>query len=208
MSFAANPLARASILAQILFTYPSAFLRLRGRVTPADFFTPLPQDDAANLHNKLREGWQRTLKAGRPSLFRAFVYAFGWQYVVYLLPLATKSACVLAQTQFLALLLTTLRVEDGNVVPPYLYALGLVLTGAGGALMHHTYFFQSWRGGMRMRLATICLLFEKSLSMRMDALSAVSAGHIITLAATDIERFQKASQYVCYIVLAPLEAVA
>lgn len=50
---------------------------------------------------------------------------------------------------------------------------------------------------MRWRSATLQLIYEKSLRLDLSALSRVSAGHVISMAASDLERFQKACQYLC-----------
>jgi ATP-binding cassette subfamily C (CFTR/MRP) protein 4 len=198
-------------VSQLLFNWVNPVIARGVKFTEDDLFELEQWDRADDLANRLRSAWQAELKAhpSDPYLGRAYLAAFLRQYAINSTWVTVKAAFMLAQTQFLALLLTELSGLGGAraTTAAYLYALGLVLTGASAALMHHLYFIHAWRAGMRWRIAASALIFEKSLALRLDSLSAVSAGHVVNLAANDIERFQKLCQYLAYLVVAPAECV-
>jgi ATP-binding cassette subfamily C (CFTR/MRP) protein 4 len=204
-----NALKNAGFVSQLFFTWALPILQQGDDLRADQVFELLPQDSTTLLYFKLARAWDATLAAGKPSLVRAFWGAFGWNFLVTIPWLAVKCCFIVAQTQFLGLLLTTLGAgaqADGTAA--YLYGLGFILCALFNAFLHHSFFFAAWRSGMRWRAAASALVFHKSLKLRLDALSRVSAGHVINLASNDVERLQKLSQYSPYLVVVPMETGA
>ena len=58
-----------------------------------------------------------------------------------------------------------------------------------------------------MRVALVSQLMSKALRLSLSSLNEVSVGHIVTLASSDVEKFQVFGTLLCFLVLAPLEAL-
>jgi ABC-type multidrug transport system fused ATPase/permease subunit len=197
----------AGFLSRVVFEWVSPLFAKGEAMTEADLYPTLPVETAAALSARIHATWDAELAKPVPSLTRAYIRAFGVEYAWNSVPIIVKTGFVLGQTQLLAALLDELR-QTGpafDATAAYLYALGLVLTGAMAGLLHHHYFIKAWRAGMRWRGAATGLIFEKSLRLRLTSLAAVSAGHVVNLASSDIERMQKGCQFFVYLFLAPVE---
>ena len=72
----------------------------------------------------------------------------------------------------------------------WLYGLGLVSMQALVWILHHVSYWGLWRGGMHLRVACTVLIFNKALSLDIQALQKVSVGHVVNLASSDVEKFQ------------------
>jgi len=190
----------------VTWSWVNAVMAKRGALTAESLWRLLEWDTAGSVHGRLRDAGEASVASGRPSLRRAFVTAFWARYAAWGTPAWVKAGCIIAQTQFLALLLDELRSPaDTSPKAAYLYALGLVATGAAVTVLHHAYFYHAWRAGLNWRTAATALLFSKSLTLRLDALAATSAGRVINIASSDVERLQKLCQYVTYLFVAPVE---
>ena len=207
-----NPLTRAGCFSRLLFLWVNPLLKAGwkgGGLCEDDLYELEEQDASATVAALLRSAWHAELRAhgDTASLARAYRAAFMAPYIRNSAPALLKSAFVLGTTQVLGALLDELRKPTPSVPVAYGLAAGLVATVGGAALLHHVFFIDAWRAGARWRAATLQLIYEKSLVLELAALSAISAGHVVSMAATDLERFQKACQYLTYVVVAPLEAV-
>lgn len=202
----ANPLASANILSRIFFFWPSALMRKKGELTEADLYDLIDDDTAGRVHSSLSEAWQKELTQAKPSLSKAYFRAFALAYVAIWPSMFVKQGLVIAQTQFLGLLLNGLNTGTADTSAVYGYGVGLVLCAAIAALLHHVYYFSAWLYGMRWRAASTALISEKALKLRLQSLSKVSAGFVVNLVAGDVERLQKAAQYFIYLILAPIES--
>ena len=78
---------------------------------------------------------------------------------------------------------------------PWLYGLGLVSVIIIVWQLHHVCYFGFWRIGMQLRVACTVLIFNKSLSLDIQALQKVSVGHVVNLASSDVEKLQVVSTH-------------
>lgn len=215
MAEADTPLKHASAWQQLTFSWASGIFRKGDKLSADDLFPLLPLDTVQTATQSLAQAWEAeklsaAAKGKPPRLSTAYLRAFLPFYLKICLFIVWKGCFVLAQSQFLALLLTSLSQPLlSSDVEAYLYALGLTLTAVCGGLLHHLFFFQAWRAGMHWKAAAQGLIFDKILSVDGGVMSsgAMSSGGIVNLAAGDVERFQKLCQMGAYVVLAPAEAV-
>ena len=107
------------------------------------------------------------------------------------------------------MLVSLLNREDASgAVPEMLgWAAAVSATSVVAVVCHQHFFFASWRQGPRARAATVGLLFHKSLRLSMDSLAQASIGHVVTLASSDVEKFQVSAVMAVFLGLAPLEAL-
>jgi len=206
------PLATAPLLSRALFSWVSPLFASRGDLQPRALWRLLEEDSTAFHAARLAAAWRAELAAARaarppraPSLAAAFWAAFSAQYLQASVFILIKGAFVLGQVLCLALLLGALGAPADDARAAYGYAGGMVACAVVAGMLHHTFFFEAWRAGMRWRAAASALIFEKALTLRLDALAAVSAGRVVNLMTNDVERFSKLAQMAAYLVIAPLE---
>ena len=121
-------------------------------------------------------------------------------------PADTTTACCTPAPGMLVSILA--REDASDAVPEMLgWAAAVSVTSVVAVFCHQHFFFASFRHGLRARVATVGLLFHKSLRLSMDSLAEASIGHVVTLASSDVEKFQVSAVMGVYLVLAPLEAL-
>lgn len=105
--------------------------------------------------------------------------------------------------------MSILNREDASDAVPEMFgwAAAVSATSVVAVVCHQHFFFASWRQGLRARAATVGLLFHKSLRLSMDSLAQASIGHVVTLASSDVEKFQVSAVMAVFLGLAPLEAL-
>ena len=114
----------------------------------------------------------------------------------------------LAQSRVVIALLGLLTSAEESIV-----GRGLALAAAIGALgllaaLSDAYYWRStWFYGRRWGVAVLALLFSKATRLRIDVLSGVSTGHVISLASSDVERFLQAVHHLPHLVLAPIDFI-
>ena len=87
------------------------------------------------------------------------------------------------------------------------WAAAIAVTSVVAIFCSQHYFFFAHRIGLRARVATVGILFHKSLRLSMDSLAQASIGHVVTLASSDVEKFQLSFAMGTYLWLAPLEVI-
>ena len=200
------PLLKASLLSRWTFAWVSPIFASRGKLGLQDLWRLVPEDSTALLAARLRSAWNAERVRPAPSLESAFVAAFGAGYVLFSCWLLVKACLVLGQVELLGILLAELASADVSSNTPYATAGAMCVCAICAGVLHHHYFFEGWRAGMRWRAAAMALVFEKTLRLRLESLAAASAGRVVNIVTNDVERFSKLSQYLSYVVVAPLEA--
>lgn len=241
----ANPpdsLTGASLLSQLTFSWFNPIIALgRSRpLTETDLpITPEPER-ASGLYDMLSVRWERELERNpvAPSFARALILAtlptLGPAGLVAVL----ESAAQIAQAVSLGMLVTLLAREDASDALGQMlcWAAAVSVCSVVAVVSHQQFFFVAWRQGLRIRVATVGALFQKSLRLSMNSLGEVSMGHVVrhpkepssapaplsalprprpprpprqvSLASSDVEKFQITSIMATFLWLAPLEGVA
>eukprot|EP00935_MAST-01C_sp_MAST-1C-sp1_P002445 g2445.t1 len=196
----------AGLTDQLFFTWISPLMRTgRQRPLQDQDLPDLAQSDAAEpLLGKIRLHWEHELADNeQPSLIRAFMRAFG---VAYLSTLRAGVCCIaLHLGQALALGAFVDKLSDRSAHAWHLWAMAAAIVAISllYGLSHATWYFATWRFGMRFRIAMTALLFEKALKLQYHSLQAASSGMVINLASNDIERFQKLGIYSIFVLVGP-----
>ena len=73
---------------------------------------------------------------------------------------------------------------------PWVYGFALTAVFVNVWMLHHIGFWGMWRTGMHLRVATTLFIFNKALSLDLQAMQHVSVGHVVNLASSDVEKFQ------------------
>ena len=73
---------------------------------------------------------------------------------------------------------------------PWVYGLALIAIIVNVWMLHHIAFWGMWRTAMHLRVASTIFIFNKSLSLDLQAMQHVSVGRVVNLASSDVEKFQ------------------
>mmetsp|Transcript_30166 Transcript_30166/g.39742 ORF Transcript_30166/g.39742 Transcript_30166/m.39742 type:complete len:1367 (-) Transcript_30166:180-4280(-) len=213
-----NPYDEAGFFSRLIFSWIFAVLRVGSKKDLSDDDLPnlATPEQSSPLVAKLQKAWDsQTAKAQSsggqvqpPSLLKALVEVFGALSFRMLIFLALNSAVKVAQTIFLGRLVGYFSDEDAPFSTGLLWAGVLTGTAWVENIMHHHFYFWSWRLGLQLRVGTSALLYAKCLKLKLGSLGQVTMGYIINLATNDIERFQLAGIFVLYFITAPLLALA
>ena len=205
-----NPYEESSFLSKLVFLWPYELLKL-GMERPlddADLPSILKEDMSKVNSNYFVRVWEEEKKRRpqNPSLHRAILrdfYCDLW-YIQPLLLMASSAKVV--QAVALGLLIETFESGgDGG----YLWAGVMVISGFVVLMEHHHVFFFTWHKGMKLRIAAVASIYDKTLrlsSTHQD--TSASSGSIINLATNDVERFLMASLFINYLFWAPLQSLA
>uniref|UniRef100_A0A3Q2Q1Q6 Multidrug resistance-associated protein 4 n=1 Tax=Fundulus heteroclitus TaxID=8078 RepID=A0A3Q2Q1Q6_FUNHE len=98
--------------------------------------------------------------------------------------------------------------QPASVTEAYSYALGISLATIGLALLHHLYFYQVQRAGMKIRVAMCHMIYRKALSLSSAAMAETTTGQIVNLLSNDVNRFDEVTLYLHFLWLGPLQAIS
>ncbi len=76
-----------------------------------------------------------------------------------------------------------------------------------GGILHHPYYFNSWRIGMKIRVAASGLMYRKIFRLSVKALDSNFSGDIINLLSTDATRIEIGVLYLPYLFIGPIQIV-
>lgn len=204
-----HPMLAANLFSRISYSwvYPLLAHGAKNRLTEKDLYSVCPDDEAKGLCSALETQWAKEKTRSSPSFMRAILMAVALPLWPYLIAGITQSACKVGQTQFLAALLRFFADTDAPISEGLIPAIGICVTGLFIAVLHHIFFFVSWRCGMQMRIAATTFLYRHATTMRMDSLDAHS-GQVINVISNDIERLQLLGSFISFLIVGPLESIA
>ena len=204
------PRKSSNICSRLTFSWVWPALKHKDSITDANFFDLEPQNTSQRLVENLTREWKKELAArGRTKarLWRAFLKSFGWNY--FLIGLYPLSQTILraAQTVFLGLLVSYFNDQSVSELEGYMYGLGVVGMGILNLFVHHQFFFVAWQAGTQMRAAAMSVIMQKTLDVRLDGLAGTTAGYVVNLASSDVERFIKFGVFSHYIWVSVVEGL-
>ncbi len=200
----------ASLISRMSFLWVYELLSHGSHMVESDL-PGLPTAETSHvLFDELAVAWRREqqLRPNRPSLLRALTWRMLLpRHVWGFATAALEGTCHIAQALGLGALVSWLNESDARLEVGLAYAGWVVGCGLGAWFLHHVHFFIAWRYGLRMRVALVSHVMAKALRLSLGALHGVSVGHVVTLASSDVEKFQVYGIMTCFLVLAPLEAL-
>lgn len=209
-----NPLLTANPISKIFFWWLNPTFRTgyKRRLEIDDLFNVVKADSSEDLGNRLEREWERELKktqtGGKPSLLKALVRMFGFQYMLLGIIVFVEEGTKVVQPLLLGQLIQYFTPDSKvSTADAYLYAMGVSLCAIVLAVAHHPYFFGVQRIGMQMRVACCSLLYRKSLRLSNIALGQTTTGQIVNLMSNDVNRFDTAAIFLHYLWVGPCQAV-
>lgn len=86
-----------------------------------------------------------------------------------------------------------------------IYALGVCLCTLFFVSMHHPTMQQVMRLGMRLRVSSCALMYQKALKLSRASVGQTAASTVINIMANDVNRFDEFSIFASYLVVAPIQ---
>ena len=129
-------------------------------MTHDDLYALHPKETADVLAARLEKYWSIEKKRAKPSLIRAFTYAFGPTFAVAALYKLVYDSLLFAGPNLLDSLIQYMKGDQ----PTYRgYEYLLLLAGASilSSFTLHQYFHRAFRTGMRLKSAVISLVYKK-----------------------------------------------
>jgi len=206
---ARNPYEEASLISKFIFLWPYPLLKL-GMERPLED-TDLPcvlEEDTSKVNRTYFDrvrAEENKKRPKNPSLHRAILRDF-FRDLWYIQPLqCLSSTAKVVQAVALGLLIETFENGgDGG----YHWAGVMATCGFVVLMEHHHVFLYTWHKGMKLRIAAIAAIYDKTLRLSSTHQEASgTSGSIINLATNDVERFLMAALFINYLFWAPLQSL-
>ena len=220
----ASLIDNATLWSRLTYNWPYATLKtgLAKTLEPVDLPKLSQVDSSRYLTNQFEAGWKAQLAkkvsdpSYKPSLAKVFLWDY-WKFSYILQPLLVGEEVLrVAQCVLLGKLVShftdySAAVANGTPLPQeegFIIGITLVSCAFVALLLHHVYYFLTWRKGSQLKQGSIGLIFRKVLKLSFGATNeASSGGKVINLATNDVERYMLASIFLPYLFYGPLEAV-
>ncbi|XP_050101195.1 ATP-binding cassette sub-family C member 4-like [Anopheles aquasalis] len=212
-----NPRQRAGLLSVLTFWWTIDMFRQgnRKRFELHDLYTPLDEDQADRLGDRLERCWNEQLArrqrnpAYQPSLVRAIFRSLWKEWAILsVLALLAEVVLRLAQPIFLGRLLLYFRAQSNiSHEEATYYAIGMIVTRGFIVLCDNQYGIITCLTGVKTKIAVCSVLYRKSLRLSRTALGDTSPGKVVNLLSNDVNRFDIASYLVCFMWTSPVVMV-
>jgi ATP-binding cassette subfamily C (CFTR/MRP) protein 4 len=206
-----NLITNASIVSRLFFSWPWPLLSLglKRPLQELDLPEISPLDTSSINRASLERIWndEKQKHSDNPTLHRPILKRFLCNVWFVQPMLMAGSIAKVVQAYALGRLVESFTENDSS--KSYLWACVMVLCGSIVLFHHHHAFFFTWREGMRLRIACVASIYEKSLRLSSTHQeTSASYGKIMNLASNDVERFIQASLFFNHLIWAPLQALA
>nr|APD26522.1 ATP-binding cassette transporter subfamily C member 4 X4 protein [Brachionus koreanus] len=207
-----NPLNEANYFSKIFLNWISPLLSL-GKERPLkeeDLYSPIADEESKNLTDQLEREWSKELKKQKPNLFKAMFRIHFWNLIAMTFLLAveefTKMSFPLLISQILRYFEGSTSFKDALTYATYI-AIGVTVN----CVVHHPYFLELTRIGMKLRLASSGLLYKKVFSFKAFKLNMSGAdnqlgGQLINMLSNDGTRIEYSVYFIPHLIIAPLQS--
>ena len=156
---------------------------------------------------RLQSNWEKEKSTSplNPKFWKAVIRTNAWWHCIFV---AMAGGGRIFGALFLGYFVQQLEsVTGGELGFTVLYGcmvlVGTLITSVG----HHTFYYFVWTEALRMRVATVGLIYDKTTRLSLTALGRATSGRVFNMAAGDTMRIQFGLMFVPYFVWAPIEAV-
>ncbi|XP_078738358.1 ATP-binding cassette sub-family C member 2-like [Lampetra fluviatilis] len=142
---------------------------------------------------------------GKPSLFRAMLRTYRRPLIESAIFKLIYDLLVFVNPQILKAMISF--TDDPRVYEwkGYVYAVVLLITALLQSVLQQQYFLRCFLIGMRVRSATIGLVYQKSLTISNGARKRCAAGETVNLMSADAQRFMDVAPFLHLVWSAPLQ---
>uniref|UniRef100_A0A3P9HUZ4 Multidrug resistance-associated protein 4 n=1 Tax=Oryzias latipes TaxID=8090 RepID=A0A3P9HUZ4_ORYLA len=172
---------------------------------------------SANLLSKIffwywiQEVQQAKKKLQPPKLSKALIQCYWKSYILIGVYIFLEEVIKVIQPVLLGKLIEYFESYDATQPVPvyeaYSYAAGISLSTFSLALLHHLYFYQVQRAGMKIRVAVCHMIYQKALCLNSSGLAKTTTGQIVNLLSNDVNKFDEVTLYLHFLWLGPLQGI-
>lgn len=186
---------------KLVFGWMAILLRLgnsKQKLDPADLdLFPLPEDCGTEyLSSAFEKAWNEELSASKPSLARALLRAFGYDFVVggFCLKLIHDTALFVGP-QVLNGMIHYLQDESAPLSRGVWLTIAVTFSQLTMSLCLRHYFFKCYKFGLRIRTAVVVAVYKKALVLSAGERYTRRLGEITNLMSIDAQRLQELTTY-------------
>ncbi|KAH8238124.1 hypothetical protein KR032_006027, partial [Drosophila birchii] len=190
------------------YTMPTFIKGLRHTLEIKDLYRIMKEHKSGPLGCKLYASWERELEnsGGNPSLMRALLRVFGWQFgFLGLLLFLAEGGLRILQPLLLLQLISHFAHGSESSVKGYVYASGLILSVALNVICKHPCLCGIWNLCFRARVSLSSMIYRKSLRLSRTALGAATSGHVVNLISNDVSRMDSNVLFAHFLWIGPLQ---
>ncbi|XP_017022566.1 probable multidrug resistance-associated protein lethal(2)03659 [Drosophila kikkawai] len=207
-----NPRIRANFLSLLTFWYtmPTFIRGLRHNLDSKDLYKTMKEHKSEPLGNKLYASWERELKnsRGNPSLMRALLRVFGWQFGFFGLVLfLAEGGLRTLQPLLLLKLISHFAHGSESTKIAFFYAGALILSVGLNVICKHPCMYGIWNLCFKARVSLSSMIYRKSLRLSRTALGAATSGHVVNLISNDVSRLDNNIFHAHFLWIGPLQTV-
>uniref|UniRef100_A0A3P9MIE5 Multidrug resistance-associated protein 4 n=1 Tax=Oryzias latipes TaxID=8090 RepID=A0A3P9MIE5_ORYLA len=213
-----NPSASANLLSKIFFCWLSPLFRTgyRRKLEEDDMFRVLPEDASNRLGEELQRYWTQEVQQAKkklqpPKFSKALIQCYWKSYLLIGVYIFLEEVIKVIQPVLLGKLIEYFESYDATQPVPvyeaYSYAAGISLSTFSLALLHHLYFYQVQRAGMKIRVAVCHMIYRKALCLNSSGLAKTTTGQIVNLLSNDVNKFDEVTLYLHFLWLGPLQGI-
>ncbi|CAF0703150.1 unnamed protein product [Brachionus calyciflorus] len=203
-----SPLNDANIFSKTFVSWISPLLTL-GKKRPLqeeDLYSPIPEEESKFLTIQLEKEWVEELKKPKPSLTKCFIRIYRLKMLFLTLILAIEEG---SRILFPILISRILRYFEGTAEfkEAILFAFYIAIGVTINCIVHHPYFLELARIGMKMRLATSGLLYKKAFKLNLFGSDNQLAGQLLNMLSNDGTKIEYSVYFLAYLIIAPIESI-
>ena len=160
---------------------------------------PLPMDcQTSTVYAHFERHWEHELAAhpDDPSLIRALVYSFGWDYGIAGLLKLGHDGCIFVGPAALHGIIVFLRNPHASWTTGMWWTVAVTVSQTVMSIALRHYFFQCYVTGLRIRTALTVAVYRKALKLSASERQSRSLGEITNLMSIDAQRLQGQSCHV------------
>ncbi|XP_063285544.1 multidrug resistance-associated protein 1-like [Pelobates fuscus] len=201
---------------EILAKFSKAIQKEWHKVKPlhavTEFSSPLPLENHNRISQEIKEEKEVLLKSPsmqmtRQSLLKIIVKTFGMQYLLTTILMVLFTAFLFISPQLMSLLLAQLKNPSAPSWQGFLVAALLLICPCCQSLFLHQHDYICYVIGMRLRSAIIGSVYKKALVISSAGRKSCSAGEIVNLISTDIQKLMDLATCLNYVWSAPFTII-
>ncbi|XP_041806324.1 ATP-binding cassette sub-family C member 4-like [Chelmon rostratus] len=214
-----NPSASANLLSKIFFCWLNPLFRIgyKRKLEEDDMYKVLPEDASDRLGEELQWYWDREVQQAAkdlrpPKLTKVLVQCYWRSYLLIGIYIFIEEVIKVIQPVLLGKMIEYFETYDPTntsaVYEAYSYAAGISLSTLGLTVLHHLYFYNVQRAGMKIRVAMCHMIYRKALCLNSKAFAKTTTGQIVNLLSNDVNKFDEVTLYLHFLWIGPLQAAA
>ena len=208
-----NPYDDAHFMSRLFFTWPNIVIEkgVKSNLELNDL-PPFPAvEDVDTLNEFFVKEWKRQMLLKKPSLLyvvlKYVLTTNAWISLIVLSESVAKIYQAVLLGKFISFLIFGAASPTNIYDNGFFLAFLIVLCGFVVTLVHHHFFFYSYRLGLQLKIMMTSVIYDKTLRLHLRSINRTSTGHIVNLCAQDVESFLQTGTYLHFLYQPILESI-